>query len=121
MVYTKSVVIHHNLGRSPTRELSGTDTVQYETILSLLEDITTAISATPGVKGTLSNKFKMKGWIKHTVDCSEADLANCAVEKVRQDAEQFPILVDMFRGTPGMDIIADRLEQSVKESTLFLL
>ena len=86
--------------------------MQYKTVLSLLQDITTAIQATPGVKGILSNKFKMIEWISPTADCSEADLANCAVEKVRQDAGQFPILVDMFRGTAGMDIIADRLEQN---------
>ena len=106
------MVILYNTGRSPTRELSGTETVQYKTVLSLLDDTTTAIRAIPGVKETLTNKFKMKEWIKHTTDCSEADLVNCAVEKVRQDAEHFSILVDMFRGTPGMDIIADRLEQS---------
>ena len=91
--------------------LSGTGSAQYRVVLSLLEDITTAIKATPEVKETLSSKFMMKEWIKHTAACSEAELATCALEKVRQDPEQFPILVEMFRDTAGMDIIATKLEQ----------
>ena len=90
---------------------SGTDTIQYRAVLSLIEDITRAIKATPEVKECLSIKFKMKQWIKPTAACSEAELAQCALEKVRQDPEQFPILVEMFRDTVGMDIIAKKLEQ----------
>ena len=93
------------------RVLSGTESTQYGAVLNSLEDITTAIKATPEVKETLSSKFMMKGWIKHTATCSEAELAKCALEKVRQDPEQFPILIEMFRDTVGMDIIAKKLEQ----------
>ena len=67
--------------------------------------------ATPSAKETISTKFTMKKWIDPTAVCSEAELANCALEKVRQDPEQFPVVVAMFRDTAGMNIIADRLEQ----------
>ena len=95
-----------------SREFSGTDTMQYRAVLNALEDITTAIKATPEVKESVLIKFKMKQWIKPTTACSEAELAECALEKVRQDPDQFPILVQMFRDTVGMDIIAKKLEQS---------
>ena len=88
-----------------------TETIQYNAVLSLLEDITRAIEATPHAKETISIKFKMKKWIDSNAVCSEAELANCALEKIRQDPKQFPIVVAMFRETAGMDIIADRLEQ----------
>ena len=104
------VVIHvHNIDYS--WELSGTDTTQYRAVLSSLEDIITALKATPEVKETLSVKFIMKQWIQPTAACSEADLAKCALEKVQQDPEQFLILVDMFRKMSGMDIIARKLEK----------
>ena len=90
---------------------TGTDTTQYEAVLNLLGDITRAIKVTPEVKETLSTKFMMKRWIQPTAACSEDDLAKLALEKVRQDPEQFPILVDMFRNTAGMEIFAERLEQ----------
>ena len=95
-----------------SQQSSGTDTAQYKAVLSSLEDIITAIKATPAVKETLSIKFKMKEWIEPTAACSEAELAECALEKVRQDPEQFPILVKMFHDTVGMDNIAKKLEQS---------
>jgi hypothetical protein len=94
-----------------SRVLSETESAQYKAVLSLLEDITRAIKATPEVKESLLIKFKMKQWINPTTACSEAELAKCALEKVRQDPEQFPILVEMFRDTVGMDIIAKKLEQ----------
>jgi hypothetical protein len=93
------------------RVLSGTESTQYGAVLNSLEDITTAIKATPEVKESVLIKFKMKQWIKPTTACSEAELAECALEKVRQDPEQFPILLEMFRDTVGMDIIAKKLEQ----------
>ena len=95
-----------------SQQLSGTDTVQYKAVLSSLEDIITAIKATPEVKETLSIKFKMKEWIKPTAACSEAELAECALEKVRQDPGQFSVLVEMFHDTVGMNVIAEKLEQS---------
>ena len=95
-----------------SQQSSGADTAQYKAVLSSLEDIITAIKATPEVKETLSIKFKMKEWIKPTVACSEAELAECALEKVRQDPEQFPVLVKMFHDTVGMNVIAKKLEQS---------
>ena len=98
-------------GSPRPRVLSGTESTQYKAVLSLLEDITRAIKATPEVKESLLIKFKMKQWINPTTACSEAELAECALEKVRQDPEQFPILVEMFRDTVGMDIIAKKLEQ----------
>ena len=91
--------------------LSGTDTTQYRAVLNSLQDIITAIKATPDVKETLSVKFMMKQWIQPTTASSEVDLAKCALEKVRQDPEQFPILVDMFHNVAGMDIIAKKLER----------
>ena len=52
----------------------------------------------------------MKEWIDSNAACSEMGLANCALEKVRQDPEQFPIVTAIFRDTAGMNVIADRLE-----------
>ena len=87
--------------------------MQYKAVLSSLEDITTAIKATPEVKDTLSIKFKIKQWIEPTAHCSEAELAQCALEIVRQDHKQFSILVEMFRETAGMNIIADRMTENI--------
>ena len=90
---------------------SGTNTTQYRAVLNSLQDIITAIKATPDMKETLSVKFMMEQWIQPTAACSEADLAKCALEKVRQDPEQFSILVDMFYNVAGMGIIAKKLVQ----------
>ena len=101
------------IDRRHSREPSRTETPQYDTVLGLLEAIITAITVTPGVKETLSIRFMEERWINHTVDCSGRQLAECALERVREDPEQFPIVVEMFRATAGMDIIANRLEQRV--------
>ena len=93
----------------------GTDTTQYRAVRNSLEDIVTALEATPGMKQALCIKFKMKEWIEPTAACSEADLAICALVKVRQDPEQFSVLVDMFRNTVGMEIIARKMEQIERE------
>ena len=87
------------------------DTTQYKAVLNSLQDIISALKATPGVKETLSIMFTMKQWIEPTATCSEADLAICALEKVRQDPGQFSILVDMFHNTAGMKIIAKKMDQ----------
>ena len=102
-----------HLGHSGS--FSGTDTTQYKAVRALLADITTAIRAIPGVKEKIHQKFIQEVWIEPSAACSEAELAQCALEKIRQDSTQFSILVKMIRETAGMDIIAGKLEEKNSE------
>ena len=77
-----------------------------------------AIKATPSVKETLSIKFKMAEWIDTTTKCTEEELVQCALEKVQQDPNHFQTFVRMLQDTPGMDIIAKKLEQKERDFPL---
>ena len=81
----------------------------HSVLLTSLDSIIETIKATPSAKDSLSVKFKMSRWIDANVDCSEADLVFCALGRIQQDPNQFPLFLAMLRATAGMDIIADKL------------
>lgn len=74
-------------------------------------DITRALKATPSATDTLCMKFKEKGWINANDHCSEAQLIECALEKIRQDPNKFETFVSLLRDITGITEVADKLER----------
>ena len=91
-------------------------TPQYKAVQKSMEDIIRAIRATPSAKDTLCIKFKQENWIDMTDDCSEAQLVECVLEKIRQDPSKFATFVSMLRDTPGITDVADKLEHNMCNS-----
>ena len=89
---------------------SGSST-QYTAVKMSMENIERSLKSTPSATSTLSTKFKQEGWIDTTEDCTEAQLVQCALEKIRQDSDKFPTFVSMLNGTAGMSDIAVELER----------
>ena len=91
----------------------GVSTPQYKAVQKSMEDITRSLQATPSAKDTLCIKFKQEGWIDTIDDCSEAQLVECVLEKIRQDPSKFATFVSMLRDTAGITDVADKLEHNM--------
>ena len=91
----------------------GVSTPQYKAVQKSMEDITRALQVTPSAKDTLCIKFKQEGWIDTIDDCSEAQLVECVLEKIRQDPSKFVTFVSMLRDTTGITDVADKLENNM--------
>ena len=79
-----------------------------------MEDIIRSIKATPSAHKTLCTKFKVKSWIDVLATCSEEELVQTALVKIEQDSSNFSIFVTMLRDTPGLNYIADLVEERMR-------
>ena len=80
-----------------------------------MEDIIRSIKATPSAHKTLCTKFKAKSWMDVLAKCSEEQLVQTALVKIEQDSSNFSTFVTMLRDTPGLDYIADVMEERMRE------
>ena len=78
-------------------------------------DIIRSIKATPSAHGTLCTKFKENLWIDVLAKCSEEELVQTALVKIEQHSGNFSTFVTMLRDTPGLDCIADVVEERMRE------
>ena len=90
---------------------SGTDTPQYKAVLSLRSDMIRLIKATPSMMETISSLFKETKWMDILAKCSESELVDCALEKIKQDSAQFSTLLSVLQKTVGMQEIVEKLQR----------
>jgi hypothetical protein len=100
------------LGQEAPGQVSGKErgrnTPQYQVVQSSMEHITRALKATPDATKTLTLKFKQKGWIDPTTDCSEDQLITCAMGKIENDSSTFQDFVAMLSDTAGLQDVVNR-------------
>jgi hypothetical protein len=82
-----------------------------------MEEVVRYLKATPNAHETLSIEFKSEGWIDHITNCSEEQLYQCALERIRQDQQgsQFSTFLTMLHDTPGLNEVANKVEQRWRE------
>lgn len=91
---------------------SGVRTPQFRRVRGLLDTTVGAMSAVPSAKRTLVNKFKEKEWLAirdKAEGMSEEDVVGVALERIKEDVENFDLFVDMIHDTIGMDYVYKKL------------
>ena len=81
----------------------------YDKVLCNNYDIITALRSTPGATDTLTGKYKQKQWINITGKPTEDELVTLALNRIKQDPNQYDMFIDMLHDIPGMDITVKRI------------
>ena len=84
----------------------------YNRVLSNMDGITSALKTTPDATDKLTEKFKQKGWINIAGKPTEDELVIHALNRIKQDPNQYDLFIDMLRDIPGMDLTVDRITSS---------
>ena len=84
----------------------------YDKVLRNMDNIITTLTSTPGSTDKLTVKYKQKGWIATTENPTEDQLVTLALDRIKQDSNQYDLFIDMLRGISGMDLTVDRITSS---------
>ena len=82
---------------------------EFEKVLSIMDDIITALKATPGATDKLTGKYKQEGWMAFTENPTEDKLVTLALQRIKQDPNQYDLFIDMLRCIKGMDITVNKI------------
>ena len=90
----------------------------YDSVRRNLSKITEALKATPGAKGHLIVLYMQHGWLNYiTENPAEDELVSLALQRIKQDPNQYDLFIDMLRDIPGMDLIVAVLTRDLRSST----
>ena len=101
------------------QQRKGKDTPEYQRVLNNMEDITRALSTTPGAEEALSLKYKQKRWCDASASTSEKELVQLVLVRIEQNADQFYVFTSMLEDIPGMDQIVKFLRFTGKFAIAF--
>lgn len=84
---------------------------QYEAVLKELETLTDTLDlkANEKAKQKLLLKFQIEGWLGATADPSAADLIRLALNRIKNDVNQYKVFIDMLRGITELKAIANKI------------
>ena len=85
---------------------------EFDKVLSIMDDIITALKATPGATDKLTGKYKQEGWMAFTENPTEDKLVTLALQRIKQDPNQYDLFIDMLRCIKGMDITVNSITSS---------
>ena len=85
---------------------------EFDKVLSMMDDIITALKATPGATDKLTGKYKQEGWMAFTENPTEDKLVTLALQRIKQDPNQYDLFIDMLRCIKGMDITVNKSTSS---------
>ena len=85
---------------------------EFDKVLSIMDDIITALKATPGATDKLTGKYKQEGWMAFTENPTEDKLVTLALQRIKQDPNQYDLFIDMLRCIKGMDITVNKSTSS---------
>lgn len=77
-----------------------------------MNNIITTLKSTPGATDMLTGMYKQKGWMNMTVHPTEDQLVTLALDRIKQDPNQYDLLIDMLRDINGMDLTVQRITSS---------
>ena len=84
----------------------------FDKVLSIMDDIITDLKATPGATDKLTGKYKQEGWMAFTENPTEDKLVTLALQRIKQDPNQYDLFIDMLRCIKGMDITVNKITSS---------
>ena len=84
----------------------------FDKVLSVMDDVITALKATPGATDKLTGKYKQEEWISFTENPTENQLVTLALQRIKQDPNQYDLFIDMLRCIKGMDITVNKITSS---------
>ena len=82
---------------------------EFDKVQSIMDDIITALKATPGATDKLTGKYKQEGWMAFTEIPTEEKLVTLALQRIKQDPNQYDLFIDMLRCIKGMDISVNKI------------
>ena len=84
-------------------------------------DIIDALEANDGAYETLRRKVKSKEWLSIAKNPSAEKLVTIIQDRIRRDASDYDVFMDMLRDIDGMDQIAKMLQLPGKTISLYIL
>ena len=74
-----------------------------------MSDIITALKSTTGATDMLTEKYKQKKWINITGKPTEDELVTLALQRIKQDPNQYDLFIGILHDIPGMDLTVVRI------------
>ena len=81
---------------------------EFDKVLSIMDDVITALKATPGATDKLTGKYKQEGWMAFIENPTEDKLVTLALQRIKQDPNQYDLFIDMLRCIKGMDLTVNK-------------
>ena len=81
---------------------------EYDKVRFNMNNIITTLKSTPGATDILTGMYKQKGWMNITED----QLVTLALDRIKQDSNQYDLFIGMLRDINGMDLTVKRITSS---------
>ena len=81
----------------------------YDKVLNKLNDITQTLQLNPGARDKLTRLYQREKWLGIAARPAEGELVTLALDRIKQDPNQFDLFIDMLRDTEGMELIVTTL------------
>ena len=81
----------------------------YYKVLNKLDDINETLRSNSDTKDKLTRLYQQKEWLHIAATPVESELVKLALDRIKQDPDQFDLFIDMLRNTEGMDLIVKTL------------
>ena len=81
----------------------------YHKVLFKLNDITETLKSNSDAKEKLTRLYQQEKWLDVAATPAEDELVKLALDRIKQDPNQFDLFVDMLHKTEGMDLIVKTL------------
>ena len=89
---------------------TGKDSPQYKIVTENYEDIIDALDANNAAYKTLRRKVKAKEWLKAAENPPAEELVTIIQNRIRRDASDYDVFMDMLHDADGMDQIVKKLQ-----------
>ena len=81
----------------------------YDSVLSSLSDITETLKLNSGARDKLTSLYQEHKWLNISEKPVEDDLVKLALNRIKQDPNQFDMFISILNEIEGMDLIIKTL------------
>ena len=100
---------------------TGKDSPQYKIVTENYVDIIDALEANNAAYKTVRRKVKSKEWLRAAENPTEEELVTIIQNRIRRDANDYAVFMNMLHNTDGMDQIAKKLQLPGRTISLYIL
>lgn len=93
----------------------------YKAVLSHFQQLKNSLRVTPGAEEELLGLFKINEWISFTATATAEQLISLALNRIKNDVNNFKVFIDMLKSITGLKELALGIQSRAKGKLIIII